>query len=101
MKTDILQDITIAMNIDEEQAEEYVIKGYIEIRLNPLEGVVGISKDKLRDITDLLYNNFIDYDYTIDKMVNAIYNYINKVKYCPSKSLLTDNIEILLKNYAN
>lgn len=100
MTTNTLQDIAIAMNLDEDTTQEYIIKGYITIRLLPLEGVVGISKDKINRITDFLYTHFIDNEYTIDKMVNAIYNYINIVKYCPSDTLLTDNIEILLEDYA-
>ena len=87
------------MNIDTDIAQEYILKGYIAMRLQPLEGVAGISKNRINNVTDFLYTHHIDNEYTIDTMVNAIFNYINATGCCPSDKLLTDDIETLLDDY--
>lgn len=98
---DVVNEFAIMLNIDEDEAEGYIIKGYIGIRLTPLKSVPGISKDKINDIADFLYVLYTDYEYSLDTMINAVYNYINTTGTYPSDKLLTDDIETLLDNYAD
>ena len=98
---DILDDLNIMLSLDDDKTQEYIIKCYIGTRLLPLEGVAGISKNRINNIADFIYSLYTDKEYSIDIIVNAIFNYINATKCCPSDKLLTDDIEILLDDYAD
>lgn len=98
---DILNDLSLMLSYDEEKTQECIVKGYIAIRLSPLEGVVGISENRINNMADFLYTLYSKHEYSIDIVINAIYNYINFTKCCPSDKLLTDDIEILLDDYAD
>lgn len=97
---EIINDLAIVMNLNEDDTQEYIIKGYLALRLLPLKGIVGISENRINNIADFLYELHINHEYSLDIMINAIYNYINATKCCPSDKLLTDDIETLLEDYA-
>lgn len=98
---DEYDDLLEMMCLDPNEAEEYIIKYYLVIRLNPLLNTAGINRNKLNNIIDFFTDNYLDYNYSLDIMVNALYNYINKKKTCPSNKSLSDDIETFLKDYAN
>ncbi len=99
--TNVLENLSIVLNIDEDLIEEYVIKAYLAIRMKPLIGTAGITENRINNIADFLADHYFDHQYSLDVLVNAIYNYINANKHCPSDKLLTDDIEILLDQYAD
>lgn len=100
--TEEIINLSICLNTDDEtEITEYIITLYAGIRLKPLIGILGITETQINHLTNLVTDLYFDYDLTIDIVVNAIYNYINKNKKCPPEQLLIDGIEIFLKEYAN
>ena len=86
--------------MDEDEAEEYIIHLYLAVRLRPLLNKAGINANRLNNICSMLVDQYLDYEISLDIMINAIYNYINATKTCPSDKLLSDDIEAFLKEYA-
>lgn len=100
---DVLKDLTrnyASTEDDVNEIEEYVIKAYLAIRMHPLIGIAEISENRINNIAEFFADLYFDYQYSLDILVNALYNYINTNKHCPSDKLLTDDIEILLEQYA-
>lgn len=99
---DELDNLAIMLSLDEDtDLEEYIVTYYTAMRLKPLMELDNINENYINNIADHLIDNYFIYGYSLDLMINAIYNYANKNKRCPSNKLLTDDIEILLKEYAN
>lgn len=96
-----LEDLAIVLNVDNEVAEEYVIKCYLALRLKPLIGVAGINVNRANNIADFFAHHYEYDEYSLDLLINALYNYINATKHCPSDKLLTDDIETLLDEYGD
>lgn len=98
--TEVTNDLAIILSLDEETAQEYIIKGYIGTRLLPLKGTAGINETRIDNLSNIIYDAYITENYGIDIIINAIYNYINLTNYCPPNTLLSDDIETFLKMYA-
>lgn len=99
---ELLEEYKIENNIDKEDdnfAEEDIVYLYLAIRLKPLIGTAGISENRINNIATFLAEHYFDKEISLDLMINAIYNYINATKNCPSDKLLTDDIEALLEDY--
>lgn len=96
-----LDDLTIMTCMEEDLVEEYVIKCYLAIRMKPLVGIAGANVNRVNNMAEFLFQNYKQNEYSIDLMVNAVYNYINEHKHCPTDKLLSDDIEILLDEYAD
>ena len=94
-----LEEYIDLLGIDETEAEEEIVYLYLAIQLKPLVGVAGINENRLNNIADFLAENYFEEDISLDLQINALYNYINTTKTCPSNFLLTDGIEILLEKY--
>ena len=96
-----LSDFKIAYDInDDDTAEETIIYLYLAIRLKPLLGVAKIDGPKINNIADILADHYFDREISLDLLINVVYNYINTHKKCPSERILSDDIEALLKEYA-
>jgi hypothetical protein len=96
---DILEELEQIYGIEIE-VEETVIYGYIAIRLKPLLGKHGISKEKINKMCEHIAQNYFDRNVSIDYSVNAVYNYINFNKKSPSDNLFTTNLTEFLDDYA-
>jgi hypothetical protein len=100
-ETDILNELAIVLNIDPDDVEPYIIIGYLALRLNPLLNVQGITKEQINELIDAFSTMYFTEDYTLDILINAVYNYINATGKCPPNELFDDNIETFLKEYGN
>lgn len=80
--------------------EEMIVKAYAGWRLKPLIGHLDISEKRYNNIVELIIEKYLEEDYSLDLIINAVYNYINSNKHSPSDRLLTDDIEALLQDYA-
>lgn len=95
----ILEDLAIALNIDSDDVEAHVIDYYLALRLQPLITSAGIPARKINKlIDDFAAMYFID-NYSLDILINAVYNYINTTNELPPDNLLNDNIETFLETY--
>ena len=101
--TEVMEDFKITQGLDatedDDIVSEEIIKLYLVLRLRPLVGIAGINENRLNNICDFLTDNYFDYNISIDLMCNAVYNYINATKNCPSDYLLRDDIEALIEEY--
>lgn len=98
----LLDDLAICLNIDAEDVEPFVIKCYIALRLQPLlDTVPGATKTKLNALANIIATYYFMEDYSIDNLINSVYNYINITNKCPTNNLLNDDIETFLQEYAN
>lgn len=95
-----LSYVDVYYDNDEDEADEYIINLYLATRLKSLMSKAGISQAQLNNICSILADNYFDYEISLDIMINAIYNYINATKQCPSDEILSDGIEAFLKEYA-
>ena len=92
----------IINNIDETDdslVEEEIIYLYLAMRLKPLVGFAGINANRVNNIANFFADNYQEQGISLDLMVNALYNYINATKTCPSDRLLSDDIVTLLEDY--
>ena len=96
---DALNELAIILNVDPDDVEPYIITGYLALRLNPLLNVQGITKKQIDKLIDTFSTMYFIEDYTLDILINAVYNYINATGKCPPNELFDDNIETLLKEY--
>lgn len=83
-----------------DELEENIIYLYMAIRLKPLLNHKSITTKVIDDIANYLADAYFDYEYSLDLMINAVYNFINQNKTYPSPNLLSDNIETFLQEYA-
>jgi hypothetical protein len=95
----LTDDLAIALNIDNDEVEKYIIKAYTVSRLKPLLGTHGATEQKLNALTNIFYGLYTIKDYTLDILINSVYNYINATNRCPPNNLFTDNIETFLEEY--
>lgn len=95
-----LEEYIDLLGIDETEAEGEIVYLYLAIQLKPLVGIAGINENRLNNIIEFLAENYFEEDLSLDLQINALYNYVNTIKTCPSNFLLTDGIEILLERYA-
>lgn len=84
---------------DEDIAEESIVYIYCATRLRHLIGIAGITENRLNNIIDILIDHYFDYEISLDYMINAIYNYVNATKQCPSDKLLTTEIDTFINDY--
>lgn len=98
--SDELDNYIVMNSYDEDEAEEMALYLYCAVRLKPLIGHAGINVNRADNIASFLVNNYLQDDLSLDLMINAVYNYINSTRTCPSDTLLSDNIETLLEDYA-
>ena len=96
----LIKDLPIILNIDRDELEPLIIKGYLAIRLEPLLGIPGATETKLNAIANIFSNLYFKKGYTLDFLINAVYNYINKTNKCPPNHILNDDINAFLKEYA-
>lgn len=84
---------------DEDIAEEEIVNLYCATRLRHLLEIAGITKNRLNNIIEILVDHYFDHDISLDYMINAIYNYVNATKQCPSDKLLTTEIDTFINDY--
>lgn len=95
----LLDDLAIVLNIDVDDLEPYIIKSYIALRLKPLLGIKYMTESKLNYLANIFSTMYFMEDYTLDFLINSVYNYINATGKCPANNLLNDDIETFLKEY--
>ena len=97
----LLDDFQIAESYDDDEVVETVTYLYLAIRLKPL-----LTKDyakiyQINMISKTLADNYLEHNLSLDLMINAVYNYINETKKCPSLYQINeDNIEDFLEKYS-
>lgn len=96
---DLLQEHQLETGLQGELLEEEIAFLYVGIRLKDMYTKLKLDKPIFNDICRLLVKHYTDENYTLDCMINALYNYTNKHKSYPPERLLNDNIEIFLKDY--
>lgn len=96
---DEYEDFLVLNCLDEEEAEERIMYVYAAVRLKPLIGKAGINENRVNNICNLIIDQYFDYEISLDLIINAIYNYVNATKHCPSDKLLSDDIESFLEEY--
>lgn len=96
---DELETLSVMLNEDEDSVEEYAIYYYLAVRLKPLIGHYGITEADVNEICSCLADNYFDYDYSLDYMIAAVYNYCKAIKQRPKEDLLTTGIAGLLENF--
>ena len=95
----LLEDLPIILNIDEENVQEYIVKAYLALRLKPLSGIKGATDQKLNALANIFYNLYLKKNYTLDTLINTVYNYINATDKCPPNHFFTNDIETFLETY--
>lgn len=96
---DELQDFQIVNSYDELETAEMVTYLYLAMRIKPLVEKNKISKYEANTICKTLADNFIEEDISLDLMINAVYNYINKTNMCPTIYQLNEALETFLEDY--
>ena len=96
---DLMQEHQLETGLSGKLLEEEIAFLYTGIRLRPIYGSLNLNKTVFDNICSSVVKHYIDEDYSLDCIINALYNYINKCKTYPPESLLCDNIEIFLKEY--
>lgn len=96
---DELQDFQIINSYDEDETQEMVVHLYLAVRLKPLLDKKKLEEQDIDTISNALANNYLEHDLSLDLMINAVYNYINSTKMCPSVYQLdSSNIEKFLED---
>jgi hypothetical protein len=96
----LLTELPIILNIDDDMLEEYVVKCYLALRLRPLLGITGATEQKINAVSNIFTQLYLKKDYTLDFLINAVYNYTNKHKKMPRNDVLNTDIDTFLKDYA-
>ena len=95
---DELQDFQIMNSYDEDETQEMVVYLYLAVRLKPLLDK-KLEEQDVDTISNALANNYLEHNLSLDLMINAVYNYINSTKMCPSvHQLNSSNIEKFLED---
>lgn len=92
-----LEELAIIMNEDVEDVEETVVYCYLAIRLKPLIGHYDTTEEDINRMCEALANNYFNYDFSLDAMVTAVYNYYKTAKKQPSIEMLITNIDTLFE----
>lgn len=79
--------------------DEEIAYLYTGIRLKPIYGKLKITKSEFDTLCIDIVNQYLNNDYSLDCMINAVYNYINKENDYPASVTLNDGIESFLLNY--
>lgn len=93
-----LQDFQIINSLDDEETEEMVAYLYLAIRLKPLLKNKTFKEQDIDTICAALAKHYLNNNVSLDLMINAVYNYINTTKKCPSVIQLNDDIEVFLED---
>lgn len=95
---DELQDFQIMNSYEEDETQEMVVYLYLAVRLKPLLDK-NLEEQDVDTISNVLANNYLEHNLSLDLMINAVYNYINSTKMCPSVYQLNpSNIEKFLED---
>lgn len=96
---DELQDFQIMNSYEEDETQEMVVYLYLAVRLKPLLDKENLEEQDVDTISNVLANNYLEHNLSLDLMINAVYNYINSTKMCPSVyQLNSSNIEKFLED---
>ena len=79
--------------------EEEIAYLYTGIRLKPIYTTLNMKKNAFDDLCNTIVQHFVNNDYSLDCIINAVYNYINENETYPANRLLNDNIEMFLQKY--
>ena len=71
---------------------------YVGIRLNKIMDKADVSIYTYNMICDTLHNAYVKDNYSLDKMIDAVYNYINYNTVAPTFFILKD-IQAFLEDY--
>ncbi len=86
--------------ISDELIEEEIVYLYLGMRLEPLVKNEIIEENRVNELANIIADKYFDYAISLDTLINAVYNYINKNNLCPPDQFIDDNIETFLKEYA-
>ena len=87
------------MNVSDEKMHKVITRLYLEDRLQPAIKKYKINKRDYNVMCETLHKHYLEEDYSIDKMLDAVYNYINAHRTIPNKQYL-DDILALLEDYS-
>ena len=97
--TNLLEEFKSLLGItDDKKAHKVITRLYIEDRMQPVVIKYNINNTKLTTMCDLIHKAYMSEDYSLDKIIDAIYNYYNQNHKSPTKAYLED-ITALLEDY--
>ena len=96
---DLMQEHQLETGLQGKLLEEEVAFLYTGIRLKPLITPYRISKSDFDELCSEIVKQNITNNYSLDCIINSIYNYCNVHKFCPPIHRISDDIEIFLKKY--
>ena len=95
--TELLAEHQTETGLSGDLLKEEIAFLYTGIRL---KNVFYLPKKKgFNDLCNTIVNHFIKDNYSLDCMINAVYNYYKKYNDYPPTQLINDNIEIFLNTY--
>lgn len=98
-QTNLLEEFKELLGITEDnKVHKLITRLYVEIRLKPLTNKYNINSKTFNELSDTIHKNYLTKDYSIDKMVDSVYNYVNQNKKMPTEAYIKD-IEALLEDY--
>lgn len=96
---DLMAEHQAETGLSGELFEEEVAFLYVGMRLKPILSAIKITHPEFDYLCDDIVQAYVEDDYTLDCLINAVYNYINKNKTYPPCNCFNDGIEIFLKEY--
>lgn len=96
---DLMQEHQLETGLQGKLLEEEIAFLYTGIRLKPLITPYRITKADFDELCSAIVKQHIDNNYSLDCIINSIYNYVNTHKFYPPINRFDDDIEIFLKKY--
>lgn len=97
--TDLMAEHQVETGLTGQLLEEEVAFLYTGIRLKAILPKINSNNKEFDNLCNAIVEQFTNNDYSLDCMINAVYNYINTHKFSPPISCINDDIEIFLNKY--
>ena len=93
---DLLEEFNELFNLKtDEQSEKVIARLYLGMRLKKIIGKYSIQKHTCNFICKTLFEYYEKENYSLDKMIDAVYNFININYNAPTAHVLSDIIGFL------
>lgn len=96
---DLMQEHQVETGLQGDFLDEEIKFLYTGMRLKPIYSKLKMNKKEFNSLCNVIMEAHTDCDYSLDCMINAVYNYVNKNGSYPPFGCFNDDIEMFLENY--